>query len=995
MIALSSISPYFRRIALVTFLLLTPLIQLLNHFFYIDEYIAHPQFEKWNHWAYCVQEIQNSGKEVLFFGFFFLDLIWAACLLYLMYSVVFTYMRQSALVQHTYFSFLRNSVFIKVCFLTAYGLDVAENTLYLLFYTFPSSYHSILEWLAFAKTGFYILLIIWFLWANYRKFQMQISADSKNYRPRLYLKALWISITIMVIIIFLLTKMEQGASLIIDMLDNPLQTSMVIFWMYVLYTILSHYPVYLFHRYFKASDGQSKPESWSMYTDILKFGITYFDKNKLHQIKGNDALLEYNKNDNNFTPYRKFIGGALYLSMVYCLLFTYGKYYGQPLTTKAIITLFTLPLLLRILHKWLLEKINDDYLTIYTFVLWLAKWFSVILGMLLFVFSHLHGWYWTTFWTAVAYFLVTGLSHIMTKTASNEKKIIDQENKLQSKKRFNYFNDKLNNWKFSLNNYQSKLVFIKYSGLAALVIFLLAHCPHYAWRISPIVILMVYLHLVYGTIVILVKYNAYAYEHFLELKTRWKKTLALTAIYSILPVAAYFAFQQYFMSEKSKISHLNQVPEADESSIISLDDFLKEKACQLPVKYYVSSWGGGLRATYFNFLMLNKLDTTIEGGLIHQTVAMSGVSGGMLGLGFHFAATKEAGVDAGSVMDAIGAYNFVSTDLAYLLGRDQVPINKKPWLRDRSITGMLNYWRILKQDALAPLDQTPYDQYWSEYVKDHYYPVLITNTTKSSGNYGVAVSARVGDLTKVIPGSTNILKLDPHKTLPFMEAISTTERFPLFSATATIEGLGHFIDGGYFENSGLLSLMNFRDYAQKIFRDNSCRLTDSLCFNLAQDQLIIIANSKENYISTHLDKYFPKGINIKIDGESDYASIGKGVLNTDRLANHLQTYYSEMAKERNIRVYIYTLPYKVNYNEVLDELGGEPRSLEDIEAIRDHLKKKNQEIFNLCELAAQKQNFRYRSMSPKWDFAYPTLSRLLSRPTINYYKAMVAKHPDL
>ena len=80
-----------------------------------------------------------------------------------------------------------------------------------------------------------------------------------------------------------------------------------------------------------------------------------------------------------------------------------------------------------------------------------------------------------------------------------------------------------------------------------------------------------------------------------------EKTLALTAIYSILPVAAYFAFQQYFMSEKSKISHLNQVPEADESSIISLDDFLKEKACQLPVKYYVSSWGGGLRATYFNF----------------------------------------------------------------------------------------------------------------------------------------------------------------------------------------------------------------------------------------------------------------------------------------------------------------------------------------------------------------------------------------------------------
>ena len=81
--------------------------------------------------------------------------------------------------------------------------------LYLLFYTFPSSYHSILEWLAFAKTGFYILPIIWFLLGQLLKFEMQISADSKNYRPRLYLKALWISITIMVIIIFCLPKWNK------------------------------------------------------------------------------------------------------------------------------------------------------------------------------------------------------------------------------------------------------------------------------------------------------------------------------------------------------------------------------------------------------------------------------------------------------------------------------------------------------------------------------------------------------------------------------------------------------------------------------------------------------------------------------------------------------------------------------------------------------------------------------------------------------------------
>lgn len=326
---------------------------------------------------------------------------------------------------------------------------------------------------------------------------------------------------------------------------------------------------------------------------------------------------------------------------------------------------------------------------------------------------------------------------------------------------------------------------------------------------------------------------------------------------------------------------------------------------------------------------------------------------------------------------------------------DQALINKKPGLRDRSITGMLNYWRLIKQDALAPLDQTPYDQYWSQYVKNHYYPVLITNTTKSSGNYGVAVSARIPNGSNVVAGSTNILTLNNNHTLPFMEAISTTERFPLFSATATIEGLGHFIDGGYFENSGLLSLMNFRKYAQKVFDKNGCTEKDTTDKTLKKDHLIIIANSKDNYIANQLDKDFSKGIAIKIDGESDYASIAKGVLNTDRLANHLQTYYKKMAAEYNLILKIYALPYPVNYNEVLDVLGGEPMSTNDIENIRANLKIQNDTLFSLCKTASEKQRFRFRSMSPKWDFAYPALSRLLSRPTINYYKAMVAKHPDL
>ena len=136
--------------------------------------------------------------------------------------------------------------------------------------------------------------------------------------------------------------MEQGASLIIDMLDNPLQTSMVIFWCMCSTPSFHITPVYLFHQVISKLPmvsqnlkvGACIPIYWSS-------ALLYFDKNKLHQIKGNDALLEYNKNDNNFTPYRKFIGEHFYLSMVYCLLFTYGKYYGQPLPKSHYYTIHT------------------------------------------------------------------------------------------------------------------------------------------------------------------------------------------------------------------------------------------------------------------------------------------------------------------------------------------------------------------------------------------------------------------------------------------------------------------------------------------------------------------------------------------------------------------------------------------------------------------------------------------------------------------------------
>ncbi|MCH2225750.1 MAG: hypothetical protein MK066_13350, partial [Crocinitomicaceae bacterium] len=41
-------------------------------------------------------------------------------------------------------------------------------------------------------------------------------------------------------------------------------------------------------------------------------------------------------------------------------------------------------------------------------------------------------------------------------------------------------------------------------------------------------------------------------------------------------------------------------------------------------------------------------------------------------------------------------------------------------------------------------------------------------------------------------------------SIPFYQAVSTTNRFPIFSPVAKIKGAGHFIDAGAIDNSGIL-----------------------------------------------------------------------------------------------------------------------------------------------------------------------------------------------
>jgi hypothetical protein len=125
-----------------------------------------------------------------------------------------------------------------------------------------------------------------------------------------------------------------------------------------------------------------------------------------------------------------------------------------------------------------------------------------------------------------------------------------------------------------------------------------------------------------------------------------------------------------------------------------------------------------------------------------------------------------------------------------------------------------------------------------------------------------------------------------------------------------VEGQGHYVDGGYFENSGLLSLVHLREYinSQVNFGER------------IKDSLIILGNSKSNYIESLLFDSTALLDSIKIKGETNFKSIFKGILDTERLAGFLTAKY--FMNEKSIYTEFHTLPYPLRYNELIRALGG-------------------------------------------------------------------------
>jgi len=395
----------------------------------------------------------------------------------------------------------------------------------------------------------------------------------------------------------------------------------------------------------------------------------------------------------------------------------------------------------------------------------------------------------------------------------------------------------------------------------------------------------------------------------------------------------------------------------------------------------ISSYGGGLKSNIWTLLVMNELlpDKLTENSF-GNIVSMSGVSGGSIGLS-NFAAivsSSESKAERHKRIEAIGLSNTLSHEINHFLGRDLlrefIPIK---WFKgkDRSYFSMRANAQLAFGKQYNNKVEKSYTELWKELNQKYNFPALFSNSKSTSYHYGYTSPFKN---LPPLPGGIDIAHnyhashLYHAKVPAFYDAISATNRFPLISPAAKFEGKGHFVDGGYFENSGQLTNLSFIEE-----------------MNLDKDSIysVIISNGKGDYLRHFLDEFY-KGDNTRTEetkSNTEFSSILGALINLDGLP----TYFEMKKHEKQHKIFIH-LPHMLYYKDVVDFLKGRPDKKE---SLRHKLKENNDAVIKALEKASDAKNPNYDIKN--WGVVEPPLSRLLSRPGFEYQRAMIKYHPQI
>jgi hypothetical protein len=394
--------------------------------------------------------------------------------------------------------------------------------------------------------------------------------------------------------------------------------------------------------------------------------------------------------------------------------------------------------------------------------------------------------------------------------------------------------------------------------------------------------------------------------------------------------------------------------------------------------FFVGSYGGGLKANLWNLLLLNRLNQLSGSQFMERTVVMSGVSGGAVGIGNYtsLVINHSPGDNLDSAIFNIGESNVLSNELVYFLGwdwvREYMPYSKYHG-KDRSYLSMKLHAQNTGMDK-ALYNKVSYGDYWYKAYqkKNKRFPVLIMNSTSVAGKQGVAATIPFPDST--FAGADKLSSIfDKHsgkeKSLAYYGAVSTTNRFPIFSPTAKIPGKGNYLDGGYFDNSGMLSALEVYDAIAR----------DSVYKKKVNPVFINIINSKDFYIRRKIEEWGFETDDVKESGE--IASILETVASIDKLPRYI---YAKI-ENRGFTIKPIMMPHKLSYENVVGVLKAKVKHPL---ALMDSIKKHNAVIDSTLR---KYKNYNYK----RWGVVEPPLARILGEPSVRYEEAMICCHPDV
>ena len=976
---------------------------IVPNFFWINDFINHPQheeFECYNRISDTIKKQEYASNKSWYQIFFIIDFFWAFLLLTIIGKFINDYSldengetKEDKTSIWDLFRFKSLNKTLKVYMIIAvisYLTDVIEGLQY---FTFQDVY---LECIVNCKKAFYFACFLFFI---YHLFKVHIYPNIRSI-IRFILTSL-LSIVCILVIYILLIFVPQGGTIVVELFYSPLNIILFFFLLMFLAILLSHYPIYFdIWAYDKR-----KTIKLLMFKNksLFGFGTIYYDTSKATNSSYSDAAAK---------GLRRSLGIFLYVAVFTIIYSVIARYYEiniNPLTSVLFvmaIALFIYYLEGQTYQIWM-EKLTkptipwqklEEYLGyVVNYVKWFPWYFfgTIVLTFITAWIVHKYGW---SKESVISFLITLGTQtflYVMFKISRSFLKYVFYNDTLYSKrpavynsllrKRFNrFFSENTEKKPYSFLSFLAYLsdnvtytIVMQVTGIVAFAIVIVANLSvKVATSLNPIIIILFYLILFYSFIVILFKHVLFYIRKSAKLKHSNKFRFGIPVIILLV-----IGITQYLANKPNDLHVLQKVTRKSQFKAENYFETKIDDSASNQNYFFVGSYGGGLKANLWNLLIFNELEKKSQKQFFNNTLVLSGVSGGAVGIGNYvsllrnFSGKKEV-ID--NLIIKIGESNVLSNEITLLLGKDWLrEYIPRDWFqgRDRSYHSMRihakNTGMIKSTEKDYGYDES-YEDYWREVydLRKQKFPILIMNSTQVGGKHGVASTVEFPVETFDRAVQMNQFK-SPDSTLKFYDAVSTTNRFPFLSPTAKIEGKGSYLDGGYFENSGLLSAYQVYEYLE----DNHDLERPKIC-----PIFINIINSKDFYIRRILDKAGIKS-SYKED-PSEYQSIIETVTSTEKMPYHI---INKIESDTRLTFIPVMMPHKINYSDVKRLLRGK---VEDPFKLMELIETNNEAIDNAL---SEFKDYKLQD----WGVVEPPLARMLSKPAVLYQKAMVKKHPDV